>query len=123
SSHSTKTGKTLAASLKEQLDELMSKLSPGAVVGVDIGAHSIKVCEVAGSAGKVKIERFGVFTLSEAALIEDEFQKPSEIAEGVIEALSRAGIKSKTICLGLYGPNTMTKRLNVPEGSREEIED
>lgn len=99
------------------------KLNPGAVVGLDIGAHSIKVCELSGGPGKFKIERFGVFTLSEAALIEDEVQKPSEIVDGLHEAMAQAGIKSKTLCLGLFGPNTMTKRLNVPEGSREEIED
>jgi type IV pilus assembly protein PilM len=113
----------LALSLKEQIDDLMGKLNPGSIVGVDIGSHSIKVCELSGSLGKLKLERFGVFTLSEATLIEDEVQKPSEIVEGVLDALGQAGIKSKTICLGLFGPNTMTKRLNVPEGSQEEIED
>lgn len=101
----------------------MSKINPGVIVGVDIGAHSIKVCELSGAFGKLKIEKFGVFTLSEAALIEDEVQKPSEIVEGIIEAFNRAGIKSKSVCLGLFGPNTMTKRLPVPDGSREEVED
>ncbi len=101
----------------------MGRVSPGVTIGVDIGAHSIKVCELSGGPGKFKIERFGVFTLSEAALIEDEIQKPSEIVEGILEALKESGIKSRQICLGLFGPNTMTKRLNVPEGSREEIED
>lgn len=110
-------------SLKDQLDELIGKLNPGSIVGVDIGSHSIKVCELAGSPGKLRLERFGVFTLSEAALIEDEVQKPSEITEGIIEALNRAKIKSRTVCLGLFGPNTMTKRLNVPEGTAEEVED
>ncbi len=113
----------MAKSLKDQIDELMGKLSPGTTIGLDIGAHSIKVCELSGSPGKFKIERFGVFTLSEAALIEDEIQKPSEIVEGVLEALKQSGIRSRQVCLGLFGPNTMTKRLNVPEGSREEIED
>jgi type IV pilus assembly protein PilM len=113
----------LAASLKEQIDDLLSKLNPGTVVGLDIGAHSIKICEVSGGLGKVKVERFGIFTLSEAALIEDEVQKPSEIVEALLEVLKQSGIKSKSICFGLFGPNTMTKRLNVPEGSKEEIED
>ncbi len=110
-------------SLKAQIDDLLGKLSPGGIVGLDIGAHSIKVCELSGSPGKVKLERFGVFTLSEAAVIEDELQKPSEITEGIIEALKQANIKSKVVCLGLYGPNTMTKRMNTPEGTKEEIED
>ena len=102
------------ASLKEQFDELFGKLNPGGIFGIDIGAHSIKVCEVAGSLGKVRIEKIGAFVLSEAAIIEDEFQKPSEIVDGLLEAIELAGIKSKTGCFGLYGPNTMTKRLNVP---------
>lgn len=113
----------MAASLKEQIDELVGKISPGGVFGIDIGAHSIKVCEVSGGPKKFKVDKFGSFILSEAAIIEDEFQKPSEISEGLQEAMTRAGIKSKTGCLGLYGPNTMTKRLNVPEGTKEEIED
>lgn len=113
----------MAASLKEQLDELLGKLNPGGIFGIDIGAHSIKVCEVSGSPKKFKVDKFGSFVLSEAAIIEDEFQKPSEITEGLQEAMTRAGIKSKTGCIGLYGPNTMTKRLNVPEGTKEEIED
>ncbi len=113
----------MAKSLKDQIDDLMGKVSPGVTIGVDIGAHSIKVCELSGGPGKFKIERFGIFTLSEAALIEDEIQKPSEISEGILEALKSSGIKSRQACLGLFGPNTMTKRLNVPEGSQEEIED
>ncbi len=115
--------KTLAASLKDQLDEFLSKLNPGSIFGIDIGAHSIKVCEVSGTPGKFKVEKFGSFVLSEAAIIEDEIQKPSEIVAGLLEAMVRAGIKSKVACIGLYGPNTMTKRLNVPEGTKEEIED
>lgn len=110
-------------SLKQQIDELLGKLNPGGIVGLDIGAHSIKVCELSGSPGKLKVERFGIYTLSEAAIIEDEVQKPDEITEGIVEALSQAGIKSKLVCMGLYGPNTMTKRLNTPEGTKEEIED
>lgn len=110
-------------SLKEQFEDLFSKISPGGIVGLDIGSHSIKVCEVSGGPGKIKVDKFGVFKLSEATLIEDEVQKPSEIIEGILEALSLSGIKSKSICLGLFGPNTMTKRLNTPEGTKEEIED
>ena len=113
----------MAASLKEQLDDLLAKLNPGGVFGIDIGAHSIKVCEVSGTPGKFKVDKFGTFVLSEAAIIEDQIQRPEEVIEGLLEAMKRAGIKSKVACLGLYGPNTMTKRLNVPEGTNEEIED
>jgi type IV pilus assembly protein PilM len=119
-----KTGTTLAGlSLKEQIDDLVGKFNPGGIVGLDIGAHSIKVCELSGLPGKLKIDKFAILPLSEAALIEDEVQKPSEITDCILEAFDMAGIKSKSICLGLFGPNTMTKRLSAPEGTKEEIED
>jgi len=112
-----------APSLKEQIDDLLGKFNPGTIVGLDIGAHSIKVCELSGTPSKFKLERFSVLQLSEAAIIEDEIQRPSEVTEAVIAAFKQAGIKSKLVCLGLYGPNTMLKRLNVPEGTKEEIDD
>ncbi|MGE3609394.1 MAG: type IV pilus assembly protein PilM [Bacteriovoracaceae bacterium] len=113
----------MAASLKQQFDDLFGNFNSGSVFGLDIGAHSVKVCELSGNPGKFKIEKFGVYNLSEAALIEDEIQKPSEIIEAITEAVKRANIKSKSVCLGLFGPNTMTKRLSAPEGTKEEIED
>ncbi|HLW55817.1 MAG TPA: type IV pilus assembly protein PilM [Bacteriovoracaceae bacterium] len=113
----------MAASLKEQLESLFATFNSGGVVGLDIGSHSIKICELGGGLGKLKVDKFAVLPLSEAAIIEDEIQKPQEIIQVVNELVQTAGIKSKNLCIGLYGPNTMTKRMNVPDGTKEEIED
>lgn len=113
----------MAASLKDQIESLVSMLNSGGVIGIDIGSHSIKLCELGGSLGKLKVDRFAVLPLSEAAIIEDEIQKFSEVTDTVKELIRLTGTKSKNVCIGLYGPNTMTKRMNVPEGSQEEIED
>lgn len=101
----------------------MGTIAAGPVVGVDFGSHSIKVCEVSGGPGKWRLDKFAMVPLSEAAIIDDEFQKPEEIAEALLSALKAAGIKSKNVALGLYGQNTMTKRLSVPDGTKEEIQD
>ncbi|MBY0516188.1 MAG: pilus assembly protein PilM [Bacteriovoracaceae bacterium] len=110
-------------SLQEKLQELLGGISSGPVMGLDLGSHSIKLCEMSGSSGKWKLDKFAIIPLSEAAIIEDEFQKPEEIVEAIQAALRTAGIKSKNVCIGLYGQNTMTKRLSVPDGSKEEIQD
>ncbi len=109
--------------LKERIQELMGGMSAGPTIGVDLGSHSIKVCEVSGSAGKFKLEKFAVVPLSEAAIMDDEFPKPEEVKEAVMAALRTAGVKSKNVCIGLYGQNTMTKRMSVPDGSKEEVQD
>lgn len=110
-------------SLQEKIQELLGGIAVGPVVGVDLGSHSIKVCEVSGSRGKWRLERFAMIPLSEAAIIDDEFQKPEELVEAIQVGLKNAGIKSKNIVVGLYGQNTMTKRMSVPEGTKEEIQD
>ncbi len=110
-------------SLQEKIQEMLGGISTGSAMGLDLGSHSIKVCEVSGSRGKWRLDRFAMIPLSEAAIIEDEFQKPEEIVEAIQAGLRTAGIKSKNVALGLYGQNTMTKRMSVPDGTKEEIQD
>lgn len=96
----------------------------GQLVGVDIGLSSIKIAvmtEVKNN--KFRLDKFGTYTLSEAAIIEDDIQKPDEIVQGIQKILSSKKISKKIACFGLGGPNTVTKRLQVPDGLQEEIED
>ncbi len=109
--------------LKDKLQEIMGGLSTGPTVGVDLGSHSIKVCEISGTEGKLKLERFAAINLGEAVIIDDEFQKPEEIIIALKNALRTAGSKARNVSMGLYGQNTMTKRLSVPDGTQEEIQD
>ena len=109
--------------MQEKIQEILGNISAGPVVGVDLGSHSIKVCEVSGGPGKWRLDKVSVVRLSEAAIMEDEFQKHEEIMDAILSALKAAGIKSKSICVGLYGQNTMTKRLSVPDGTKDEIQD
>lgn len=112
--------------LQDQIKDLISELSQMGntnVVGVDIGASSVKVCELSGSKGKYKLAKFSMIKLSEAAIIEDQFEKPEEIVDALKQALKQAGIKNFSACLGLYGPNTIGKRLQMPAGTPQEIED
>jgi type IV pilus assembly protein PilM len=110
-------------SLQDKIKELLGGISAGSAMGLDLGSHSIKVCEVSGSRGKWKLDRFAMIPLTEAAIIEDEFQKPEEIVEAIQAGLRTAGIKTKNVAIGLFGQNTMTKRMSVPDGTKEEIQD
>jgi type IV pilus assembly protein PilM len=106
----------------EQFNDLMTNFQSGSLIGVDIGLSSIKVCELSGSSGKFKVEAFSIRTLSEAAIIDDEIQKPEEIITTLEDCLADIQTKKKIAALGIDGPNTMTKRMNVPDGSKEDVE-
>lgn len=94
------------------------------IIGIDIGISSIKVCEMSkGVGGGYTLIGFASEVLSEAAIIEDEIQKIEEITEVIASLLKRLGTKSRHFCLGLQGPRTMTKRFEIPDGSKDEVED
>ncbi len=103
------------------IDAIISQLMPSSssLIGLDIGASSIKVCEVNGN----KVEKFYMIPLSEAAIIEDEIQKTEEIVAKIKRAMEEAGIRGKNVAMGLQGPNTLVKRMQVPEGNDDEVED
>lgn len=116
--------------LKEKIEEFVEQakdqlnLGPKQVVGIDIGLHSVKIAEVQLlSDGNYKLLKYASVPLPEAAMIEDEVQKEEEIVEALEEALKRSKITLKQACLGLSGPNTIARRLQLVGGSDEDIQD
>lgn len=114
---------------KKDLSSITSTLSgllsnSNTIIGIDIGISSVKVCEMSkGVGGGYTLNSFASEVLSEAAIIEDEIQKSSEISEVIKELIKKIGTRSKNTCIGLEGPRTMTKRFEVPDGNKEEVED
>ena len=107
----------------EQYKNFMAQFEKGHLVGVDIGLSAIKVAQLSKSKKTYKLDKYVSIPLSEAAIIEDEVQKPEEIIAAIKRAFSKAKIKTKIVNIGMDGPNTMTKRLQVPDGSKDEVED
>ncbi len=101
------------------------KLTGSTIVGVDIGLSAVKCAEVTYDHKKNQftLESYGTAPLAEGAIIEDEIQKDEEIIDAIQMAFENGQIKSKNVCVGVFGPNTVTKKLQLAGGSDEEIED
>ena len=110
--------------LVQQYKDFMANFEKGQLVGIDIGLSSVKVALLSKTKKNVfRLEKFKSIPLSEAAIIEDEVQKPDEIIEAIANALENSGIDIKICNIGMDGPNTMTKRFQVPDGTKEDVED
>lgn len=108
----------------DKINEFKVNFEKGQLVGVDIGLSAVKIAvlnEV--KKGNYRLDHYGFIPLSEAAIIEDEVQKPDEIISAIQSILKQQKIQKKIACIGMSGPNTVTKRLQVPEGTKEDIED
>ena len=105
------------------LKNLLSSLGLGyqGVVGVDIGSSSVKLCELSGSEKSYKLERFAVLPLPEASFFGDEVQKEDEIVDTIKKLFEEEKSQSATVCVGMWGPNVVAKRIQVGMGSIDEI--
>ena len=93
------------------------------LVGIDIGLSAVKFAIVESGKNTYHLKQYLSIPLPEAALIEDEIQKPEEIQDAIERGLERLKIKKAGVAIGLSGPNTTARRLQLPGGSAEEIED
>lgn len=112
------------SSLAKKYKDFMANFEKGELIGIDVGLSAVKVALMSiPKKNRYVLQHYASIPLSEAAIIEDEIQKPDEIIDAILEAMKKAGIKKRIVNLGMDGPNTMTKRLQVPDGSKEDIED
>jgi len=105
--------------LKEALD-----FGKKSFIGIDIGLSSIKVAQVQKKKnGTFKLIKFSSSLIPEGALIEDEIHNEEDIIDSLKEALDEIGLSNCDCCIGLSGPSTFARRLQLAGGTEEEIND
>ena len=114
----------MSKNLVDKYNNFMKAFETGLLVGIDIGLSAVKIAVLSeGRKGKFRLEKYQEYYLSEAAIIEDDVQKPDEVIQGIKKIYNDQKINKHIACIGLAGPNTVTKRLQVPDGSKEDVED
>lgn len=93
------------------------------LVGIDIGLSSVKVAELKKSGSSYKLMGYSSINLPEGALIEDEIQKDEEVTKAIEQALIEIKSSAASAAIGLGGPNTVARKLQLAGGSFEDIED
>ena len=110
-------------SLIENLKDILD-FGKKSFVGIDIGLSSIKVAQVQKKKnGSYKLTKFSSCLIPEGALIEDEIHNEVDIIEALKEVLEDAGLENCDCCIGLSGPSTFARRLQLAGGTEEEIND
>lgn len=99
-------------------------LGPKDIIGIDFGQSAVKMAEIKKSSDKnYKLINYVSIPLPEACIIEDEIQKEDEIVKAIEEGLKILKTERVMANIGLYGPNTVARKLQLAGGSRDEIED
>ena len=115
--------KKVIGDISEMISDSLN-LGSNKVIGLDIGLSAVKACLIDKSGkNKYKLTRYASYPLPEASLIEDEIQKQEEIVEAIEIVVNRLKTKLKNICMGLSGPNTVARKIQLAGGTDDEIQE
>ena len=82
-------------------------------IGLDIGSHAIKICQVAKSGDTFKLLNLGSAKLPEGAVEDGILQEPEEVAKIIASLLSNLKIKEKKVAIAISGYSVIVKKINL----------
>ena len=93
------------------------------IVGLDIGSSSVKCVELHGSAGELRLVKFGYAPLPPEAIVQGSFMNAPAIGSAIREACQSAGIRAKQVATSASGHAVIVKKITLPSQSPEELDE
>jgi type IV pilus assembly protein PilM len=85
-----------------------------AVIGIDIGTHSIKLVELAGSIESPRVVAWAVVPLPAGAFSENAIANADLVADALNEAMIKSGAKGEAAAVAVSSSHAITKVLGMP---------
>lgn len=91
-------------------------------VGLDIGSHSVKVCEFAEAGKKRKLISLGTAQLPVGSVEDGELRDPEAVGEVIKNLIKNLEIKSKKVAISISGYSVIMKKINLAVMTEEELQ-
>ncbi len=93
------------------------------LVGVDIGASSIKVVQLKESRKKLSVIRYGYAELPPQTIIDGHVMNAGVVTEALLKIFSDNKIATKDVAIGVYGQSVIVRKITVPMMTPEELDE
>src|SRR6202167_3777061 len=93
------------------------------LVGVDVGASSIKVVQLKGARKGVSVAKFGYAELPPQTIIDGHIMSAGVVTEALLKIFQDNKIQSKDIAVGVYGQSVIVRKITVPMMTNEELDE
>src|SRR5579863_1555006 len=93
------------------------------LVGVDIGASSIKVVQLKESRKKLQLARWGWAPLPPQTIIDGHVMNASVITEALLKIFADNKIAQKDVAIGVYGQSVIVRKITVPMMTAAELDE
>ncbi len=91
-------------------------------VGLDIGSHAIKVCELAEAGKEMKLLSLGTAQLPPGAVEDGELKDADAVAEIIKNLIQNLGITSKKVAISISGYSVIMKKINLAVMTDNELQ-
>jgi type IV pilus assembly protein PilM len=93
------------------------------VVGVDIGSHSVKVCQLRRTNKAYSIVSLGSAILPEGAVDDGALNEPEVVASAISNLFKNLKIKKKKVGISISGYSVIVKKVNLAVMSEKDMEE
>ncbi len=92
------------------------------VVGVDIGSHAVKVCQLSKTDKAYNVVNLGSITLPEGAVDDGTLNEPEIVAKAISDLFTNLKIKTNRVGFSISGYSVIVKKVNLAVMEDEELE-
>lgn len=93
------------------------------VVGVDIGSHAVKVCQLKRTDKGYAVVSLGSVVLPEGAVDDGTLVEPEIVGKAISELFSNLKIKNKKIGISISGYSVIVKKVNLSVMDDDQLEE
>ncbi len=98
---------------------LFSRKQP--LVGIDIGAHTIKLVQLKKAGKGYQLLNFGVMPLVPESIVDGAIMNASAVVEAIRNLVHMEKIKTKEVATAISGQSVIVKKIRVPDMTDKEL--
>ncbi|OGQ87422.1 MAG: pilus assembly protein PilM [Deltaproteobacteria bacterium RIFOXYA12_FULL_58_15] len=92
-------------------------------VGIDLGASSVKLCQLKRTKTGYALLNFGLVPLPSEAVVDGALMNSPRIVEAIQELMAAHRIKNKHVALSISGHSVIIKKIPLPQMSAAELQE
>src|SRR3984885_2386497 len=93
------------------------------LVGVDIGASSIKVVQLKENRKRLSVIRYGYAPLPPQTIVDGHVMNAGIITEALLKIFTDQKISQKDVAIGVYGQSVIVRKITVPMMTPAELDE
>ncbi len=93
------------------------------LVGVDIGASSIKVVQLKENRKRLQVVRYGYASLPPQTIVDGHVMNSGAITEAILRIFHDNKIQQRDVAIGVYGQSVIVRKITVPMMTSAELDE